>query len=72
MDEIDRAEEANQAFLDAVLAAHYRNRLHGDSATHCEDCHSSIPEERREAAPGCTRCIKCQSAFENHPRWRTP
>jgi phage/conjugal plasmid C-4 type zinc finger TraR family protein len=30
----------------------------------CEDCEEPIPEGRRKAAPGCTRCIRCQEHFE--------
>lgn len=32
----------------------------------CEDCGEEIPEKRREAVPGCTRCVKCQEEAE---RW---
>lgn len=30
----------------------------------CEDCGEEIPKERREAAPGCTRCVDCQIRAE--------
>ena len=35
-----------------------------ESYTHCEDCGEPIPEARRSAAPGCTRCISCQQRAE--------
>lgn len=35
-----------------------------ESATHCEDCGEDIPEARREAVKGCTRCAACQSIAE--------
>lgn len=34
------------------------------SAEHCDDCGSSIPEERREAVRGCVRCVECQTLEE--------
>lgn len=30
----------------------------------CDDCSNAIPEERLKAAPGATRCLKCQEIFE--------
>lgn len=35
-----------------------------ESAMHCEDCGEDIPEERRVAVKGCTRCAGCQSIAE--------
>lgn len=34
------------------------------SRTECEDCGEAIPEARRKAVPGCTRCVDCQQALE--------
>ena len=40
----------------------------GPSADECEDCGDEIPENRKIAVPGCSRCIHCQSVFERkHP-----
>ncbi|MFK8021459.1 MAG: DksA/TraR family C4-type zinc finger protein [Pseudomonadales bacterium] len=36
----------------------------GKSATHCEECDTPIPEERRAAMPGVQMCIACQTSFE--------
>ncbi|MDF0752416.1 DksA/TraR family C4-type zinc finger protein [Marinobacter sp. 71-i] len=36
----------------------------GESATHCEECDSPIPEARRKAIPGVRLCITCQAALE--------
>lgn len=30
----------------------------------CEDCEEPIPEARRKAVPGCTRCVVCQEKAE--------
>lgn len=56
-DQIDASVE------DAVELA--RSRLHaGESATHCDECDSMIPEKRRTAIPGIRLCIACQTAME--------
>ncbi len=34
------------------------------SAFFCEDCGSEIPPARREAVPGCVRCVACQTEYE--------
>jgi len=48
---------------DAVKLA--RSRLpDGESATHCEECESVIPEARRKAIPGIRLCVDCQAALE--------
>lgn len=42
-----------------------RSRLSGgESATHCEECGSAIPDARRQAMPGVRFCVKCQAEFE--------
>ena len=38
----------------------------GESATHCEECDSAIPEARRKAIPGVQLCVACQSSLEKH------
>ncbi|MEM8142021.1 TraR/DksA C4-type zinc finger protein [Morganella morganii] len=35
-----------------------------ESAEDCEDCGEPIPQARRRAAPGCSRCIDCQDRHE--------
>ena len=34
------------------------------SLTECEDCGEAIPEPRRRAILGCTRCVWCQELAE--------
>jgi phage/conjugal plasmid C-4 type zinc finger TraR family protein len=36
----------------------------GRSAHFCMDCDDRIPEARRQAYPGCQRCVECQSDVE--------
>jgi phage/conjugal plasmid C-4 type zinc finger TraR family protein len=72
-DEIDRAQALEEAQREDALAAHWR-RVHGDdgelddwehaSAHWCIDCGVRIPDPRRRAVPGVTRCIDCQELAE--------
>jgi len=34
----------------------------------CDDCADPIEAERRQALPGCKRCLTCQEAFERLAR----
>ena len=66
-DEIDRANEEAQAFVDHALDE-VRAPAHapqGASLSHCEDCGVEIPAARRAATQGCTRCVLCQRAYED-------
>ncbi|EED34077.1 transcriptional regulator, TraR/DksA family [Luminiphilus syltensis NOR5-1B] len=36
----------------------------GESASECQDCNRPIPEARRQAIPGVTRCVQCQEAHD--------
>ncbi|MFZ5774041.1 MAG: TraR/DksA family transcriptional regulator [Thermodesulfobacteriota bacterium] len=49
----------NQAAIEAVLAE--ARRQTGPGLEFCEDCGDEIPPGRREAQPGATRCVECQS-----------
>lgn len=42
-------------------------RAHGESDI-CEDCGRPIGAERMAALPASTRCISCQSQWEQSPR----
>ncbi|MGY1893647.1 TraR/DksA C4-type zinc finger protein, partial [Pseudomonas sp. SDT291_1_S447] len=39
----------------------------GPSLTHCEDCDNEIPPAR-QALGGKTRCVPCQTSFEQSKR----
>lgn len=58
----DHIEKEQAAALEAAVEA--ARAANGISAMSCQDCGETIPEERREAAKGCTRCAECQSKFE--------
>ncbi len=49
--------------LNAIAAVQARLPT-GESLEECADCGDEIPEARRVAMRGCTRCIHCQSVSE--------
>jgi len=64
MDDIDRITE-NTLMLDAMAIRSVRALLpSGSGRIRCEDCDAPIPERRRKAVPGCTRCVECQAEIE--------
>lgn len=68
VDEIDRDQEINEHYLEALIA---RTRSGSESPSvhlFCCRCGDSIPEERRQALPGVLTCIDCQIEAEAHPR----
>lgn len=68
----DHAQLAAQAQVDHVdnLLHYARQELYdGPSYKYCEDCGEEIPEARRKAI-NCTRCIKCQEAWDKLPKTR--
>ena len=73
-DDIDRAQDREQqlradALRDQARRAGLAGKTGADSATECIDCDALIPEARRSAVPGCQRCVKCQTAYENKKGW---
>jgi len=68
MDEADIA-QANQEHFERLALQRQRDLMpRGEAAEECEDCGADIPEKRRQAAPGCTRCVFCQQRFERRVR----
>ena len=68
-DLFDRAQARELQMRQDALRDHARRaglagKTGADSATECIDCGSQIPEARRWAMPGCQRCVKCQTIFE--------
>ncbi|WP_140920810.1 TraR/DksA C4-type zinc finger protein [Limnobaculum xujianqingii] len=71
-DEIDLAQERQAIVLESQIAA---ARAHGGvSLDACEDCDRPIPEARRLAITGVTRCVTCQETHEclqkHYRKWR--
>lgn len=53
-------DQINDTIADAVQSA--RSRLpHGEGTKDCVECGEEIPARRRQALPGVSRCIACQS-----------
>ncbi|MFR0654918.1 TraR/DksA family transcriptional regulator [Pantoea sp. SIMBA_079] len=60
-----------QAHADEMLArniASVVNRPVCVTALFCEDCDAPIPEQRRRAVWGVTRCVSCQDMGERYSR----
>jgi len=67
MDEADYAQQ-NEAQLIKMGIDRHRKILSmpANETTECIDCEEIIPEARRKAVPGCTRCVGCQTLFEGY------
>ena len=57
----DKAQQESEAHFSRVVAERIRRLAETprESATHCFECGRQIPEKRRQAVPGCTRCVDC-------------
>jgi phage/conjugal plasmid C-4 type zinc finger TraR family protein len=69
-DDIDMAQESYEREMVSLLAERLNQHSPGESLTHCEECDGEIPEARRAAQRGCTRCVRCQEKFEILSHWR--
>jgi phage/conjugal plasmid C-4 type zinc finger TraR family protein len=56
-DQLDQASDLEE--MERNLAINNRVRYVGISATRCGRCGVLIPRGRRDAVPGCTRCVEC-------------
>jgi phage/conjugal plasmid C-4 type zinc finger TraR family protein len=64
-DEGDLAKKSEDFHNRIALIAAFRNK--GSAAMsnrYCEDCGGEIPDKRRLAERGCTRCVVCQNKAE--------
>lgn len=66
MDEADWAQIEQERELRRLLTAQAYALPKGVSAATCLDCGGAIPEARRLAMPGCTRCVSCQEEYERN------
>ena len=61
----DYASDAEALHRRAALAARSSGAaLAAPSDRECADCGDTIPEARRLAVPGCTRCRECQEEHD--------
>lgn len=63
MDEADKA-QAEELQISEVKKQHAVFKQTEISRLYCVDCGDPIPEERRQAVPGCRRCYDCQTRVE--------
>lgn len=69
MDEFDLAQGHNEDFQAYALFYQRYHREPGSySGDGCIDCDEPIPLPRKQAVPGCCRCITCQTEFETEVR----
>ncbi|MDM3332409.1 TraR/DksA family transcriptional regulator [Citrobacter sp. Cb127] len=66
-DIIDNASTLEDLQRDAALSMHRLNHS-AVSATHCEECGDLLIPERRDAFPGCKKCVSCQEDEEKRNR----
>ncbi|MDW2634784.1 TraR/DksA family transcriptional regulator [Citrobacter portucalensis] len=66
-DIIDNASTLEDFQRDAALSMHRLNHS-AVSATHCEECGDLLIPERRDAFPGCKKCVSCQEDEEKRNR----
>jgi phage/conjugal plasmid C-4 type zinc finger TraR family protein len=65
MDELDLAALQSEAFQTDALNQFKRHRQPDNNpGTACIDCEEEIPLRRRQAIPGCLRCVDCQQQHE--------
>lgn len=65
MDDCDLANRYADTLHKTALANQLsKNKTAGESLNQCRECEADIPEARRKAVPGCSRCITCQTDFE--------
>jgi phage/conjugal plasmid C-4 type zinc finger TraR family protein len=70
MDEGDYGQDMDARFIKMALAKHFQRirdeEPPGYEMIDCEDCGREIPPARRQATPGCKRCINCQEKLERN------
>ncbi len=68
MDQFDKAQELDALYRRQALEAHGHGSRNQPFRTHCIECGIFIPKARRQAAPGCDRCIECKEKQEKRRR----
>lgn len=65
-DQFDRAQELDARYTRLALDLQLRamREEEGINQTTCIECGDEIPKGRRNAYPGCVRCVFCQEDFE--------
>jgi len=68
MDEIDLANEIEQARVYRSLVAIKKEISEINEDIYCIDCDEEIDEERRQILPSAKRCLRCQQQWEKMHR----
>jgi len=63
-DVVDRANDEAEFFRERALADQAARVRASEASSLCADCGERIPEERRLAVPGASRCFECQEWIE--------
>jgi len=63
-DDMDLCQQINEELISDALIRRQRFRPTGASLKSCCVCGKPIPEARRQASPGCTKCYSCQLEYE--------
>jgi phage/conjugal plasmid C-4 type zinc finger TraR family protein len=63
-DDIDRANDQAQYFLDNAIRRSRKVPSNRVSAQFCEDCGDPIPLLRQQTIVGCETCVDCQGTRE--------
>jgi len=66
MEQFELASKFETDDRERAIAAVKARTPAGESLTHCLECEDLIPEERREALPGCKYCIGCALELEEY------
>ncbi|WP_033755248.1 TraR/DksA C4-type zinc finger protein [Pantoea sp. NGS-ED-1003] len=66
-DSMDMAQQRADELLARNIAS-VVNRPISVAASFCEDCDAPIPEQRRRAVRGVTRCVSCQDMAERYAK----
>lgn len=64
MDQFDKAQQLDALYLENAINAVLTAPEGVPGQDVCIDCGEEIPEKRRRAVPGCTRCLDCQQLHE--------
>ncbi len=64
-DDIDLAQRQDELFREMALQGQRRSSPVRGSLSECCICGEDIPLARQLAAPGCCKCIVCQTEYES-------
>ncbi len=60
-------EQIEASIADELARMRARREREGAGRDHCAECDEPIPQARRDAVPGVTLCVACQSGRDRRP-----